>query len=41
MVAGRALHRSELLARVNVWMGWPHASNSSGVVSSASEELIL
>ena len=26
---------------VNVWMGWPHARNSSGVVSSASEELIL
>ncbi|PYM09770.1 MAG: hypothetical protein DMF15_04480 [Verrucomicrobia bacterium] len=26
---------------VNVWMGWPHAINSSGVVSSASEELIL
>jgi uncharacterized protein len=26
---------------VNVWMGWPHAGNSSGVISSASEELIL
>jgi uncharacterized protein YqjF (DUF2071 family) len=26
---------------VNVWMGWPHKINSSGVVSSAREELIL
>jgi uncharacterized protein YqjF (DUF2071 family) len=26
---------------VNVWMGWPHAIESSGLVSSASEEFIL
>jgi uncharacterized protein len=26
---------------MNVWMGWPHAIKSSGVISSAGEELIL
>jgi len=41
MVAGRALHRSELLARGECLDGLAARGNSSGVISSASEELIL